>query len=171
MRVFLGIDNGVSGSIGVLIPEADSRADFIRMPTFSQQNYTKTKRNVTRIDHRRLNTILCRLGAKEPEEFSFHIMLERPMVNPGRFQATASALRALEATLVVLERYRLPVQYVDSKEWQKVLLPSGLKGPKELKKASADIGKRLFPQLSKQIDHQKDADGLLIAEFCRRTFR
>ena len=35
--------------------------------------------------------------------------------------------------------------YIDSKEWQKELLPSGCKG-EELKTASRDIGCRLFPK-------------------------
>ena len=97
------------------------------------------------------------------------VFLERPMVNPGRFQATASALRAMEATLIVLEMFKLPLQYVDSKQWQKALLPSGIKGPAELKKASMDIGCRMFPHLSEIIKKQGDADGLLIAEWARRS--
>jgi hypothetical protein len=86
------------------------------------------------------------------------------MVNSTRFNATLSAIRALEATLIALERSQFPYEYIDSKEWQKVLLPKGLKGSDELKAASLDIGKRLFPSL----DIKKDADGLLIAEYMRR---
>lgn len=86
------------------------------------------------------------------------------MVNPGRFLATASALRACEATLIVIESLKIPYQWIDSKEWQKALLPSGLKGP-QLKKASKEIGLRLFPNI--QLKHE-DYDGLLIAEYARR---
>jgi len=86
------------------------------------------------------------------------------MVNPGRFQASISAMRALEATLNVLEFLELPHQYIDSKEWQKVMLPSGLKGADQMKKASQSIGKRLFPSIT----CTPDADGLLIAEWARR---
>jgi len=49
-----------------------------------------------------------------------------------------------------------------------VMLPHGVKGPAELKKASADIGKRLFPGQTEAIDKHKDADGLLMAEWARR---
>ena len=31
------------------------------------------------------------------------VVLERPMVNPSRFKASKSALRAYEATLIILE--------------------------------------------------------------------
>ena len=45
-----------------------------------------------------------------------------------------------------------------------------MKGP-ELKAASLDIGKRLFPLYAEVMEKQKDADGMLIAEFCRRKFK
>jgi hypothetical protein len=66
--------------------------------------------------------------------------------------------------LIALEESQWAYEYIDSKEWQKSLLPKGLKGSEELKKASLDVGKRLFPSL----DIKKDADGLLIAEYLRR---
>jgi len=65
-----------------------------------------------------------------------------------------------------LEDAQWPYEYIDSKEWQKVLLPKGIKGSDELKKASLDIGKRMFPTLK----IKKDADGLLIAEYLRRKY-
>ena len=81
-----------------------------------------------------------------------------------------SALRALESTLVVLELLKFSHTFIDSKEWQKVLLPKGVKGTVEQKKASLDIGCRMFPQFEKEFKKQKDADGLLIAEYCRRFY-
>jgi hypothetical protein len=163
---YIGIDNGVSGSIGVL--STDLPPEFILPPVKSEQNYTKTKKNITRIDYPKLAEYFARF-ADHPE--NVHVMLERPMVNPGRFMATTSALRALEATLIILEQFKFPFEYIDSKEWQKVLLPHGLKGPDELKKASHDIGCRLFPQFTELFDKHKDADGMLIAEYCQRVRR
>jgi hypothetical protein len=69
----------------------------------------------------------------------------------------------LEATEIVLEELQIPYQFIDSKEWQKVLLPSGLKGD-QLKKAALDVAKRLFPK-----QEIVNADSLLIAEYCRRV--
>ena len=94
------------------------------------------------------------------------VLVERPMVNPTRFVATTSALRALEATLITLEMLNLPYQFIDSKEWQRDLLPKGIKGSEELKRASHDIGCRLFPTLNP--NYHADFDGLLIAEYGRR---
>ena len=93
------------------------------------------------------------------------VLIERPMVNPARFLASTSALRALEATLIVVEELKLPVRYLDSKEWQSEILPKGVEGPDELKAASLDIGQRLFPSLQ----FKKDADSILIAEWARRN--
>ena len=154
--IYIGLDNGVSGSIGQISPNGIM---YKKMPVIRQLNYTKTKKWIHRVDYSGLRFIL---ESNLPEEMI--VYLERPMVNPGRFQATMSAIRALEATLIILEDLKIPYQYIDSKEWQKVLLPAELKG-EELKAASLDIGKRKFPQID--FKGFKDADGLLIAEYCR----
>jgi hypothetical protein len=153
---YIGIDNGVSGSIGII--HSVGKTQFYHTPIKKELNYTKVKKWLNRIDINKL------FGILDVQEEAI-VYIERPMVNPGRFQATVSALRALEATLITLENCGLAYQYVDSKEWQSSLLPKKLKGP-ELKEASLQIGKRLFPQIDfKKFD---DADGLLIAEYCRR---
>lgn len=94
-------------------------------------------------------------------------VIERPFVNPSMFKSTLSAIRALEATLVILEHIGIPIRYIDSKEWQKELLPEGTKGTTELKKASLDIASRMFPTHIDTIKKQKDGDGILIAEYAR----
>ena len=163
---YVGIDNGVSGSIGIV---SASDAVMLLMPTRKELSSTKAKRNITRIDWRVLRSVLdvnLHLGSRPRRPI--RVFLERPMVNPTRFVATSSALRALEATLIILEANHLSVQYVDSKQWQKVMLPSGLKGSDQLKKASHDIGCRMFPDLAILIGRHGDADGLLMAEWARR---
>jgi hypothetical protein len=89
------------------------------------------------------------------------------MVNPQRFSATITALRAFESTLILLEFLKFPHAFIDSKEWQKKLLPKGVKGTENLKKESMELGCKLFPQHQELIRKHKDADGLLIAEYCR----
>jgi len=166
-KIFIGIDNGVSGTIGIILP---SKSLFYKTPTFSQQNYTKKKANITRIAGTQLLQLIeSAYKGMDLRMLRIHCMIERPMVNPMRFNATTSALRALEATLVIIEQLGFPHSYVDSKEWQKVLLPKGCVGD-ELKDASRDIGCRLFPQHKELIIAHKDADGILIAEYCRRKF-
>lgn len=162
-KLFVGIDNGVSGTIGVV----GEKTMFFKTPVRSVLKYTKKKANVTRIDHKKLFDVLSEI-TNEYLEDDIIIKLERPMVNPKRFTATSSALRAWEATLIVVELLGLPYDYIDSKEWQKEMLPSGIKGAPELKRASRDVGDRLFPSF-KELNHE-DRDGILIAEYLRKTY-
>lgn len=158
--LYIGIDNGVSGSIGVLSP-AGACVYHEMSPTVQALNYTKRKAWLRRIDHVELARML---GAFLPNA---RCAVERPMVNPGRFMATASALRALESTLIILEGLRIPYEYVDSRQWQKALLPSGLH-KEELKSASDAVCARLFPE--RKMKTAGDGDSLLIAEWLRRKY-
>lgn len=87
------------------------------------------------------------------------------MINPTRFTASICAVRCFESELSLIELMGCRHLFIDSKKWQSDMLPSGCKG-EELKKASLDIGNRLFPNLS-DFKHT-DRDGLLIAEWARR---
>jgi len=154
----IGIDNGVTGSISIL--EDGKLKYFDNIPIFKDLNYTKTKQFINRIDVEKLLKIFSD-HVPFPDE-SIAIM-ERPMVNPMRFKSTTSALRALEAELICLKIYKIPYQFIDSKEWQKVMLPAGLeKG--ELKIASDQVAKRLFPEIEDKIKDGK-GDSLLIAKY------
>ena len=157
MKVYIGIDNGCSGTIGI-IKGSDIR--FLKTPTKSELSYTKAKQYITRIDFDKLNELF-----DEYKDDEVSVLVERPLVNPMRFKATVSGTRSLESTLISIEQHKFRYKYIDSKEWQKALLPSGLKGI-ELKHASLDVGKRLFPKL--EFGKIKDADGILIAEYLKR---
>jgi hypothetical protein len=160
--LYIGFDNGVTNNgIGVINSEGEAR--LYPLPVKKELSYTKEAKHISRIDYTLLFVLFGEIIA-EFHELGVKVGLERPMVNSTRFNASMSAVRALEATLIALEAAQWPYEYIDSKEWQKHLLPAGIKGSDELKKASLDIGKRLFPQLN----IKKDADGLLIAEFLRR---
>jgi hypothetical protein len=167
--IYIGIDNGVTGSIGVV---TDSGAGaFFLTPTIRQLSYTRSKKQfITRIDHDKIYALLKSALAVFAIVDSQQALavIERPMVNPGRFKASASALRALESTLIAVERLSIPYEYIDSKKWQGYHFPKGTKGP-DLKKASVDVGLRLFPKYAEQIEKRKDADGILIAEYARRN--
>lgn len=166
--IYVGIDNGVSGSIAA-VTEMGVCLLFRPMPVWLAQDYPKKKKNINRIDTRELKGLLCTYIVKicSPAH-PCHVLVERPMVNPTRFTATGSALRALEATLIALEALSLRYEFVDSKQWQKVMLPNDIKGSDLLKIASRDIGIRLFPEFKSAIEKHKDADSLLLAEAARR---
>lgn len=160
-KFYIGIDNGVSGTIGLIAtgPDLPTAVHFVKTPVKSQQNYTKKAGNITRVNGNELLKILKSVtpGAE------VHVMIERPMVNPKMFQTTISAVRALEATQTIIETLSFPYSFLDSKEWQKAILPVGSKG-EALKEASLQVAQRLYP--GKLIKGHKDADGLLIAHYC-----
>lgn len=159
---YLGIDNGVSGSIGIL--SADQSVEiYFPIPTKRMLNYQKSKEAyINRVDIWEAKKQIQNVIGDEPAK----ILLERPMVNPERFIPTTSALRALEATVILLESLGLGYEYVDSKAWQKEFFPKGEKGT-DLKLLSREVGVRKYPKLREAILKHKDADGILIAEFCR----
>ena len=165
-KLYIGIDNGTTGSIGWA--GEDIAPGMILTPTFKEQSYTKAKKIISRIDHLALKQEFIELIAPyRPDEV--FVVMERPRINPMQFATSISAARSLEATLCIIEDLGLPRMYCDSRQWQTVLLPKGIKGSPELKKASMDIGCRLFPALADLITKHKDADGLLIAEWARRA--
>ena len=154
--IYIGIDNGVSGSIGVCC-SLNNDMEWYKMPIKKHLKYTKKKAWLNRVDSPKLIELFRFITGPTKA------ILERPMVNPTMFMSSCSALRAFEATLIVLEQFKLPYEYIDSKEWQKAMLPAGLKG-KELKEASRQVAQRLFPSL----EFKGDGDGILISEYCRR---
>lgn len=150
MRI-IGVDNGITGAVTII--EGINVLAHFNIPTKKELSYTKAKQWINRIDTELTYKKLS------PYKKDCFCLLERPMVNPMRFKASASALRSLEAVLIVLENLSIPFRYIDSKEWQKALLPTGLKRG-ELKKAAVDVTKRLFPKLE-----IVNADSVLIAYY------
>ena len=157
-RTYLGIDNGVSGTLAIL-STVNGLLYHGPMPVRKELSYTKEKKNISRVMTIALHALL---ESYVPKNHPCFAIIERPMVNPQRFTASLSAVRALEATLIVLEQLAIPHQYIDSREWQKAMLPTGLKGD-ALKPGAVDVARRLFPTTA-----TKDADSILIAEYARR---
>jgi hypothetical protein len=165
----IGIDNGVSGTIGIICHGDVNVTDFFKTPTVFVRDFQKEEKNITRI-------VTASLAAKIFPYIGYadrvNIMMERPMLNPRMFSATVSAARSHEATLIVVDAMmkaypKIEFQFVDSKGWQKDQLPAGTKGSVQLKLRSMQYGCRLFPEHAELITKHKDADGLLIANYCR----
>ena len=173
--IFIGIDNGVSGTIGII--DEQGVGHLYPTPVYKDLNYQKSKvKHITRINFRALRSLLhdtLRDSNDYVDPKKVKAAIERPMVNPQRFEATTSALRALEATLIVLESLNIGKEYCDSKSWQKALLPyisvaDKKQYPAKLKEVSLEIGKRIYPNI--EWDGFKDADGILIATYLKQTY-
>lgn len=163
-KYYIGIDNGVTGSVGIVCTDATVDPIFIQTPIFKEQDYTKKRKRVSRINIHELKNVF------EPfyQQSNVKALIERPMINSHRFTASISAARALEATLILLEAYQIPREFIDSKKWQREMLPRGIKGAANLKQASREIGARMFPQFA-PFNKSEDADGILIAEWGKRN--
>ena len=159
-KVYIGIDNGTSGTIAIVGDNIEPKIFYT--PIKKEQNYTKKKSIISRLDSKKFMEII-----KQDDKNDVIVLMERPLVNPTRFTTTTTALRCFEAQRVVVENLGYRILYIDSKEWQRDLLPKGIKGSDELKRMSLDIGNRLFPK-SKDFKHN-DRDSLLIAEYGRRN--
>lgn len=157
----VGIDNGVTGSIMVVYD--DGTYTFLKTPTIEQLSYTKKKKRIHRIDFKSLYTFFQNL--KSFNEVVL-VVMERPMVNPMRFDATLSAIRCLESTQIILEGHGIPYTFIDSKEWQKELLP-GVVGSDKLKKASDKRARKHYPAVAFK-DGQGDSAN--IAEYALKHF-
>lgn len=155
MHVTIGIDNGATGSIGILI---DGQAPvFEEVPTSISLHYGKKGTKTHRLDRVRFKELLLDLRSGA----SARVFLERPFT--GRFiNSVLPAHRFFEATMIVLEDLGFGFEVVDSGTWQKSIL-GNVKGSSELKQASRLRGVQLYPALATNITQHGDADGLLMA--------
>jgi len=154
-RTYIGVDNGVSGAITIL-NESGEILLHEKTPVKRCLNYTKKKAFLNRVDRECMKAMLLKAG----ENTTCYI--ERPMLNPTRWAASVSAIRCVETTEGLLEELQIPYEFIDSKAWQKALLPSGLIGS-QLKEAADSVAHRLYPK-AKIVN----SDSLLIALYCLR---
>ena len=159
----LFFDNGTTGTIGWRC--GCTTHEMIEVPVKKRASFHKSPRSTTVIDvdalEKALRDMLDRAKVKPCDVIAYR---ERPMINPKRWQASMSASRADEAETIVLERMGIEYHYVDSKAWQRHILPSsGKKGTTSdiLKAESKDIGCKLFEHLSTIINKHGDTDGIL----------
>ncbi len=154
---YIGIDNGVTGTIGY-VNDDGSEYGIIHIPIKKCLDYKKSKISyVNRVDVIKLKEFFNSLNGFKK------VLIEIPLVNPKMFSATISAVRCLEATLIVLEELNISYDFINAKLWQKYFNIS-----KDTKKMSYDIANRMFP-LCKDFNHA-DRDGLLIAEYMRVNY-
>ena len=167
---WVGIDNGVTGTVAAIIEDkatGEYETMFMETPVLSHLSYQKSKKkHMNRVDWQKLSDFFSGLQRSCDRTV---VCIERPMINSVRFDASLSARASLEAMLILFEMYSLPYSYIDSRAWQKELLPAGIKGSAEQKEASKEVGLRMFPEHGALINRHKDADALLIAAYMRRT--
>ena len=98
-KTWIGIDNGTTGTITII---RGNQIDHFPTPTKKELSYTKTKQYISRVYYSRLRQILNVEALFDNAKDGIFCLIERPMINPMRFKASLSAIRALESTLIVL---------------------------------------------------------------------
>jgi len=155
----IGVDNGVTGSVCFNQDKCDH---FYKTPVFHCKNYQSSKNiSITRIN----TPILEELIQKYWKESDTYALLERPLNNPGLYTASLSAMRALEATLIVFEKFKIKYSFIDSKNWQKLYLGVDIKGRDNLKAKSKELGQLIFPDFKND-----DFDGYFICLYLKDHF-
>lgn len=163
-KIYIGIDNGVTGSIGIIYDKTE-KYDLIQTPFKKELLYTKEKQHISRLCFDKFFNILNKLKY----EGDCKIMLEYPYSNKTNNKALRSGLRCFEAQLIVIEQLNFKkkkIEYIQAKEWQALYL-AGIKGRENLKQVSKEYGCLMFPEIKDKISKYKDADGLFIAKYLR----
>lgn len=156
----IAIDNGTSGTIGILTG-ASGPATFCKMPSKEALHYSKKGNTHRRIDVPQLVALLTPFHVKH----AARAFVERPFTaGPMFVNSMLLAARAFEATCIALEQVGIGYEVVDSRTWQKTMLP-GVTGSAALKKASLLRGSQMYPEYAKVIKTHGDADGLLMAHY------
>jgi hypothetical protein len=114
-RIYVGIDNGVTGSIGVVSNRHS--AYQMKTPVVKELYYTKKKAFMTWIDFEELLRELGNL--MYDENVKVFAGIERPMINPTRFKATISAVCAWQATLLALKLLKFPISISTARNGRK----------------------------------------------------
>jgi len=161
---YIGIDNGSTGTIGVISIERNGNqvVRFAPTPTRDSLHYGKAGTITQRLDWGELTRFLDGINLIPSQT---QIAVERPF--SGKFvKAVVSAARFFEATLNYFEVHapHIGLQVIDSRDWQQHVLGK-VRGSAALKHASKLRGVQLYPSFAPQILKHKDADGLLIAHY------
>ena len=172
VNLVIGIDNGTTGTMCSWIIQKGI-CDFIQTPSYRTLNYQKEINYIDRLQHKKfkewLNLQIKNAKRVYKNEIKVIIILQRPMVNPQRFESSLLAVRAFESALVILQQLNLNYIVIDSKQWQHYFFGKettfiNLKY-ESLKKGLNIINEENVNYLKEIIIKHGDADALLITKF------
>lgn len=176
INLVIGMDNGCTGTICSWIVE-NNKIDFRQTPSKHMLNYQKDINYIDRLDHEEIKTwinnqIKC-AKLLYNNEIRIIIILERPMVNPQRFDASLNAVRAFEALLVILQQLNLKYITIDSKQWQHHFFgkdTSFMNLKLESLKMGIDLlrqykNNKNYAEMIEVVKSHGDADALLITKY------
>lgn len=165
-RVIHAMDNGVTGSMATLFP--DGTMVYQKNPTRKTRENRKHPKEINRLNYDVLLDYLRSL----PKDVPLLIATERPATTKNMISSISGARFSEALTLVteqlMKERDGVRVRVVDSGEWQKPMLPSGLTGEAK-KAASLALGKTMYPDIKFPAKKGTDADAIIMAVWAKNT--
>lgn len=177
VKLVFGLDNGATGTVCSIIPQM-KYLNFIQTPSIISVDYPKDIQYINRVDIDNL-TKWMKKSIKKAEKFYKQpiksiVIMQRPMVNPQRFKQSGNALRAFEATIIMLENLKIEYIIIDSKKWQHYFFGKNTL-MLDLKAQSMKKGLQILNNykirakdkkiMSDVIKKHGDADGMLICQF------
>lgn len=171
----IGMDNGSTGTICSWII-GTNQIDFKQTPSKRECNYQKQINYIDRLNHEQIKSWLKNNIKKTQKlykrEIRIIIIIERPMVNPQRFDASLNAVRAFQSLLVILQQLNIKYLTIDSKQWQHYFFGKDTSFM-DLKFESLKMGINVFNQIQPSgfiqmidiIRNHGDADALLITKY------
>lgn len=177
VKLIIGLDNGATGTVCSIIPEM-KYIDFIQTPSIVSLDYPKDLQYISRIDINELSKWIKKKIKKAKKFYNqpikMIVVMQRPMVNPQRFKQSGNALRALEATIIMLQSLQIDYVIIDSKKWQHYFFGKNTM-ILDLKAQSMKKGLQILNNykirvkdkelMSDIIKKHGDADGMLICQF------
>lgn len=187
----LGIDNGISGSLTLMDPKGNVVL-FTHVPTYKEVKWTKAKTKKTKsgtkttpeymtlIDIDALQRVLATYTSSLSD---VHCFLERPAISYAAawsMKTSISAAISWAYVTFVLKKLRIARTDIDSKEWQKELIPeaTGAKNKEYMKTLKAGERNKLLKEASDMFAQSicpkfkpkelGDGDSICICEYGRR---
>lgn len=177
-KLFIGIDNGSSGSY-TIINECGELICFEHVPTFKIKKWATSNNkqgHITVIDVNTLEQMLSKY-IKSIDKENIYCFIERPAVGFSGWSIWTSLSGIVAWVSVQYALLNLGIKYdtIDSKQWQKYLIPQAL-GKKDkskpmkrgdrnkyLKIESDKLAKELYPDI--ELKNSGDGDSINIAHY------
>jgi hypothetical protein len=162
MKIYIGIDNGVSGA-AVAIDDSGKIIDYLVMPI-------QKARRRNEVDVRAFVKWLSSISANWIADIK--VIIEEPGGSKSA-SAAVSMEGSFQALRGALESRRASWERITPRSWQKIMIPGCKTG--ETKPRALECAKRLWPDQDWKatprckVPHAGLVDAALIAEYARRT--
>lgn len=158
MKIYIGIDPGQTGAMGILQPDPITEGEPYLSFVYDCPETIKEMGDLIGKIH--FNFPIARAVIEKVNAF-YKSSAKSAFTFGGNFSAWQMALAC----------FKIPYEFVTPRGWQKVIYDSAAKIP-DPKKKSFERASRLFPDMELKTKRGKILDGrcdaLLIAEYCRR---